>query len=116
MFSGLFSKPIFVRSLRILSNFCLFGKVWGQVGANFSDATLPTKRRAYALRRVFRNDEQGLPAIVAQYDARSARCDQLAAEFLKVSAVVVSDADVVADFLAQSYAAVPNDDRLAIAD
>jgi hypothetical protein len=35
-------------------------------------------------------------AIILQHDASAARCDQLLAEFLKVSAVVVCDADVVA--------------------
>jgi hypothetical protein len=36
------------------------------------------------------------PPIVAQHDAGAARGDQLAAEALKVGAIVVGDADVVA--------------------
>jgi hypothetical protein len=46
--------------------------------------------------RGFRNDECELLDTILQHDASAARCDQLGAKFLKVSAVVVCDADVVA--------------------
>src|SRR5262249_15074924 len=55
-------------------------------------------------------------SIVAQDDAGAAGGDQLPAEFLKVGAVVVYDADVVADVAAQSDAAASDHDRLAVAD
>ena len=65
--------------------------------------------------RGFRNDECEL-LVVPQHDASAARCDQLLAEFLKVSAVVVYDADVVTHFVPEADAAAADDDRLAITD
>jgi len=54
--------------------------------------------------------------VVPQHDASAARCDQLLAEFLKVSAVVVYDTDVVTHFVPEADAAAADDDRLAITD
>ena len=54
--------------------------------------------------------------MVPQHDASAARCDQLDAEFLKVSAVVVYDTDVVTHFVPEADAAAADDDRLAITD
>ena len=54
--------------------------------------------------------------MVPQHDASAARCDQLLAEFVKVSAVVVYDADVVTHFVPEADAAAADDDRLAITD
>ena len=54
-------------------------------------ATLTARLHAAQIR-----DECGLPPIILQHHASAARCDQLAAEFLKISLVVVCDADVIA--------------------
>jgi len=62
-----------------------------------------------------RNDECELPLIIPQHDASAARCDQLDAEFLKVSAVVVCDADVVTHSPPFDVAAKDRD-RFEIAD
>ena len=72
-------------------------------------------RQAAGADRGFRNDECEL-LVVPQHDASAARCDQLLAEFLTVSAVVVYDADVVTHFVPEADAAAADDDRLAITD
>ena len=54
--------------------------------------------------------------IVPHYEASAARFDQLVAEFCKVSAVVVCDADVVVHGGAQPDPAAADDNRFAVAD
>jgi hypothetical protein len=68
--------------------------VFGLLGYVIAIAAIAMLAYGVSPLRGFRNDE--LSPIVAQHDASDARFDQLLAEFLKVIAVVVCDADVVA--------------------